>query len=89
MKNKDSIKWTWHDKTPFPWDRVIDAGARAGTRHAHADDLLNAAEKVAKSRKLRKNKLDPDKYAHMLEQTGPTGRTIQAKLQKAIEAFFE
>lgn len=22
----DSVKWTWHDKMPFPWDRVIRAG---------------------------------------------------------------
>ena len=21
-----SEKWTWHDKTPFPWQKVIDAG---------------------------------------------------------------
>ena len=23
-----SEEWTWHDKTPFPWNRVIDAGAK-------------------------------------------------------------
>jgi hypothetical protein len=23
-----SEEWTWHDKTPFPWQRVIDAGVR-------------------------------------------------------------
>lgn len=24
------ILWTWHDKMPFPWDRVIKNGARDG-----------------------------------------------------------
>src|SRR5437868_2055043 len=27
-----TINWTWHDKTPFPWDRVIKAGALDGGR---------------------------------------------------------
>src|SRR5437762_12981828 len=29
-----SDPWTWHDKTPFPWDRIIKAGSRDGARIA-------------------------------------------------------
>lgn len=44
------IRWTWHDKTPFPWDRVIKQGAKDGQQHASADDLISDAEKVRRSR---------------------------------------
>lgn len=43
-------RWTWHDKTPFPWDRVIGKGAEAGPRHASAHHTLNAAEEIMESR---------------------------------------
>lgn len=44
-----SIQWTWHDKTPFPWDRVIQRGARDGSRLASAADTLEQAEKLMTS----------------------------------------
>jgi len=44
-------RWTWHDKTPFPWDRIISAGARAGSRHADVEDQLTEAERVRRARR--------------------------------------
>ncbi len=41
-----TIKWTWHDKTPFPIERVIKKGAKPGPSFSSADDLLSAAERV-------------------------------------------
>jgi hypothetical protein len=43
------IRWTWHDKTPFPWDRVIKQGARDGVRYASAADQLKQAQAVQDS----------------------------------------
>lgn len=43
------ILWTWHDKTPFPWDRVIKNGARDGARFASAADTLDHADKLRAS----------------------------------------
>lgn len=51
------IKWTWHDKTPFPWDRVIKQGAKDGLRFASASDMLAQADKVAAS--VASNRQDP------------------------------
>lgn len=48
-KKVPMTKWTWHDKTPFPWDRVIKSGAKSGTTFAHAGDLIAAADNVRKS----------------------------------------
>lgn len=47
------IRWTWHDKTPFPWDRVIKQGARDGVRYASAADQLSDAERVRRSMQAR------------------------------------
>lgn len=46
-------QWTWHDKTPFPVDRVMTLGARPGPRFSSADALLSAAGRVARSLGLR------------------------------------
>lgn len=74
-------KWTWHDKTPFPWDRIIDAGGRSGPGFTHADDLLNAAQRVAQSRKMKGTEVDPDDYSHMERKvTDRVVKTIQEAL---------
>jgi hypothetical protein len=44
-------KWVWHDKTPFPWDRIIKGGARDGSRLPSADHIASEAERVARSRR--------------------------------------
>ena len=81
-KDGDDDKWTWHDKTPFPWDRVIDHGGRSGPGYTHADDLINAAQRVAKSRQMRGSDVDPKDYEHMAEQriTRRVAKTIQDAL---------
>lgn len=59
-KNPKSEKWTWHDKTVFPWDKVIKEGFRDGQDFPSADHLMNAAEKVAASRRRHRNLLSDD-----------------------------
>lgn len=48
----DSIRWTWHDKTPFDWDRVMGQFP-SGQRHVSAVAQLSAAQRVARSLDLR------------------------------------
>ena len=80
--NKLDEKWTWHDKTDFPWDKVIKAGAQSGGRHASADQLLSAAARVAKSRKMRGEAFD---YNEAKSKAGDLGNAIIDKIQRAIE----
>jgi len=47
---QSSIKWTWHDKTLFPWDSVIKQGSRPGSRMASADDAVEQAGLITRSR---------------------------------------
>jgi len=81
---KDDIKWIWHDKTPFPWERVIKDGARDGVHFASAYDALRAAQKVAKSLGLSGHKFIKDKYEHMNDNKVPLRNRIIDKVQNAI-----
>lgn len=89
-KKKDSERWTWHDKTPFPWDRIIRKGGRDGMRHAHVEDQLNAAERVRQSRESKRDMVtlprpvDPREVEAKVDRLGKKAKRIMQKLQKAI-----
>jgi hypothetical protein len=55
--------WTWHDKTPFPWDRVIKEGARDGTSHADVEEFMTEAERVGESRRARRRRIEVEDEA--------------------------
>jgi hypothetical protein len=82
--NKTSVKWTWHDKTPFPWDRVIKQNVPDGVKYAFAGHLLSAAERVATSQKLLGAPVIPEKLNHMVERITKAGHSIIEGIQKAI-----
>lgn len=45
-----SEEWTWHDKTPFPWNRVIDAGAKlAEARQLDPSGAVAKADALGKA----------------------------------------
>lgn len=79
--------WTWHDKTPMPWSRVIKAGARDGVQYACAADQLAAAARVAQSLGLVQKPFDPGTVAHMVEQIGPKAYNILERIQNAIDTL--
>ena len=54
--DKDSIKWTWHDKTPFPWERIM-GDFPSGAKFPSVRAALNAAQRVAESLHLRAGKI--------------------------------
>lgn len=48
-KTKDlGIKWTWHDKTPFDWSKVMQKFP-AGARRPSAADEMSAAARIAET----------------------------------------
>lgn len=51
--------WTWHDKTPFPWDRIMRRFP-SGSRLASADETTSAAQRIAEARDLRAREVSPD-----------------------------
>jgi len=85
---KNSVKWIWHDKTPFPWDRIIKQGAKDGIRYASAHDQLNAAQKVAKSLTLHGKDFDKEVLDHVqdIERSIPA-KSVKQRIQNAISAL--
>lgn len=83
-------KWTWRDKTPFPWSRVMKTFDRPIPVHSDVYDTLSAAARVAESLRLRKQKLEPEDLERGIEREVPKGgKGIVERLQKAINAFME
>src|SRR6056297_2054635 len=41
--------WTWHDKTLFPWDRVMQTFERPVPVDADVNETLSTAQRVAES----------------------------------------
>ncbi len=79
-------QWTWHDKTPFDWNRVIKAGASQGTRYASAHGVLTAAERIAQDLHLRGSKVFTEQVSHRAEQT--RGRSLTTRLRRAFDEIF-
>lgn len=79
-------EWTWHDKTAFPWDRVIKAGAKPGVHYASADDQLSAAARTAESLGAKGAETAPSDFAHLVDlvKQHPVGRAIVTGIQAAL-----
>ena len=80
------VIWTWHDKTPFPWERIIEEGSKDGVRYASADDQISAAQRVAQARNLinQGKAISVDRLRAFMTTVGVKGRTIRDKVQRAI-----
>lgn len=82
---KAQEKWVWHDKTAFPWDRIIKEGGKDGVKHASAEDQLNAAERVRRSREIHRGQpVDIEVARTRVDTLGRKAKAILSKLQKAI-----
>lgn len=86
---KSQIKWTWHDKTPFPWDRIMKNFNKPIPIHANVEDHLSAAEKVAESLKLKAKKILSEDIELKTEQIRAKTRPLFERLEKAFNAFME
>lgn len=80
--NAAGEKWTWHDKTPFPWDRVMK-DFPAGTRVASAGALSTAAQRIADRMGLRSREVEPDEISHLRDEVRSAGSIID-RLQRAL-----
>jgi hypothetical protein len=82
-------KWTWHDKTPFPWDRIIKHGTKDGARLPSAGHIMTAAERVAESLALRGQELDKDNVDHRIDKTLSRVGSIIERLWTAVAKLPE
>ena len=82
---KDVIRWTWHDKTPFPWTRVM-RDFPAGAKHVTAKDHLSAAARVAESLQLRAEALRDRDLERPVQRAA---LAIAEAIQKAVLGLGE
>lgn len=82
-------KWTWHDKTPFPWNRVMKTFDKPRPVHADVHDQMSAAARVAESLRLRSQRLTEEELGPRTEQVREKGRSIMQRLEAALHAFVE
>lgn len=82
-------EWTWHDKTPFPWGRVMKIFDRPVAKHADVHDELSAAARIADSLRLRARKMTESDVSGRAERIVRKGRGILERLERAFEAFVE
>jgi hypothetical protein len=45
-KDPASIRWTWHDRTNFPWEVLFQKGLQSGSRIAFGRDVIRAAADI-------------------------------------------
>ncbi len=81
--------WIWHDKTAFPWDRVMRV-FKSGQLHVSAADQLSAAQVLAERRSLRGLQIQQDDISHKTDQpVTPIQQDIIGRVQNSIDAAFE
>lgn len=88
-KNKVAEKWVWHDKTPFPWNRIIKDGAQDGVKIASAAGMMTAAGRVAESLRLRGQAVKSKAYDHMVERTFAGTRSLVARFGRMLSRLDE
>lgn len=81
-------EWTWHDKTPFPWTRVMKTFDKPVPTPADVHDTLSAAARVAESLRLRAQKLSAEALQPQVEQRTRKGRAIADRISRALEVLL-
>lgn len=95
IDDKGNIKWTWHDKTAFPWNRIIEAGLPEGMQYALTEDqITDAMKQLDALRQLgliqvvdAAKPVDAKDIESMVDQvvSHPAAKEIVSRLQSAID----
>lgn len=84
VDDDDNVRWTWHDKTPFPWDLIMGTFP-AGSKHVSAEHQLTAAQRVARTLDLQAEKIRArDVQKPTLQRAA---NTIMTGIKEAIGAL--
>lgn len=87
-RNKNDIKWTWHDKTAFPWDKImqiIDTPLPVFS----AADQISAAERVANSLRARMHDLNIQHVENLSGQKVLSRKQAKKFMNRIKEAIMD
>jgi hypothetical protein len=90
-EDEDDEQWLWHDKTTFPWNKVM-AVFKDGTKFTSAIDQIKAAQRVADVMMIKGQRLEEDSISNRLRNfnekskvvIGRKGKVIMDKIQRAL-----
>jgi hypothetical protein len=81
-------RWLWHDKTTFPWDRVMATIGKPKPEFATAEQTICAAQRIAESLGARAREVSQEGTAHEQDIATQKGRAILDRIAKAIGEIF-
>lgn len=89
-KSGKQTKWTWHDKTPFPVDRIMRYEQPHGQSPAFASDHMSAAQRVADRLQKRFADVDFDAIRHRAPRTSDGGgfQDFLGKIGRALDKYI-
>ncbi len=88
------IKWTWHDKKPMPWERVMREIDKPVPVSANVVDTLSAAARIADSLHLRMRSVINEDHIRAeqgleMRTAHRTARGIGERLKNALSALVD
>lgn len=88
-EQKPGGKWRWHDRTLFPWNRIIREGSQDGFKYASAAEQLSAAEQVREHLRMRQsrqvNEEEVRDRAPRTEEGRTTAEAIFTRIGRALD----
>jgi hypothetical protein len=89
-----NLKWTWHDRTPMPWDKVMKVIQSPVPVDADVHRTLSAAARVAESlRTVVAQVLTPDhiqaEQGIVQKPAGKVAKTIAERLRNAVRELVD
>ena len=70
------VEWTWHDKTDFPFDKVMKRFSSKTSHHADVQDQMSVAQRIAAKLKIKGKRLTEDDVSAHTDQERGRGLAI-------------
>jgi hypothetical protein len=83
------VPWTWHDKTDFPWDRVMKRFSGKAPQYADVEDHLSIAAKIGRKLGMRGRRMAKEDLAARSGEGRDRGMRIIERLADAIGKVLE
>jgi len=83
------VTWTWHDKTNFPFDRVMKRFSSKTSHHADVQDQLSIVQKIAQKLHMTGSRLAKEELTAQVEQQRSRGEAIIEVIGEALGKIKE
>lgn len=81
--------WTWHDKTTFPWNRVMKRFSDITPHYADVEDQLSIAQRIAQRLGVKGKKVAKEDITPNIEQKRSRGLAVAEAIGEAIAKIKE